>query len=281
MAACDEVKNELSSCQDFTKCPICLDEFKSPKCLLCSHSFCCECLSAHIQSSCKSKMAPVGFHCPLCRDFIPSENISVTPSNWENDFPTNDKVSKIAKITGDKLCDTCKREGEEDEAKQYCLMCEDKLCDMCVKFHRRFNFTKDHKLFLLEELKKTPIVTEAVRSCLAHSEENIKYYCEYHSLPCCATCVCTAHKECNDIKNVSEIAEELRTKDLNNFCGEIGDIETELTVIKVNVVKNISDIKEKSVELCERAEMLYAKILQHQLNISTNCQRRAKNACKV
>lgn len=106
-------------------------------------------------------------------------------------------------------------------------------------------------------------MTEAVRSCLAHSEENIKYYCEYHSLPCCATCVCTAHKECNDIKNVSEIAEELRTKDFNNFCGEIGDLETELTVIKVNVVKNISDIEEKSVELCERAEMLYAKIFQH------------------
>lgn len=130
-------------------------------------------------------------------------------------------------------------------------------------------------------------MTEAVRSCLAHSEENIKYYCEYHSLPCCATCVCTAHKECNDIKNVSEIAEELRTKDFNNFCGEIGDLETELTVIKVNVVKNISDIEEKSVELCERAEMLYAKILQfnilksRKLNISTNCQRRAKNACKV
>lgn len=263
MAACDEVKNELSSCQDFTKCPICLDEFKSPKCLPCSHSFCCECLSTHIQSSCKSKMAPVGFRCPLCRNFIPSENISVTPSNWANDFPTNDKVSKIAKITGDKLCDACKREGEEVEANQYCLMCEDKLCAMCVKYHRRFNFTKDHKLFLLEELRKTPIMTEAVRSCLAHSEENIKYYCKYHSLPCCATCVCTTHKECNDIETISVIAEELRTKDFNNFCGEIGDLETELTVIKVKVEKNISNIEEKSVELCDRAEKLYTKILQH------------------
>lgn len=162
-------------------------------------------------------------------------------------------------------------------------MCEDKLCDMCVKFHRRFNFTKDHKLFLLEELKKTPIVTEAVRSCLAHSEENIKYYCEYHSLPCCATCVCTAHKECNDIKNVSEIAEELRTKDFNNFCCEIGDLETELTVIIVNVVKNISDIEEKSVRNVPKCCMqkFFNILKSRKLNVSTNCQRRAKNACKV
>lgn len=49
-------------------------------------------------------------------------------------------------------------------------------------------------------------------------------------------------------------------KDFNNFCGEIGDIEMELIVIKVNVVKNILDIKEKFVELCECVEMLYVKI---------------------
>lgn len=264
MASCDEVKNESSTCHDFTKCSICLEYFKSPRCLPCSHSFCYECLSTHIQSSCKSKTAPVGFRCPLCRYFIPSENISATPNNWANDFPTNDKVSKIAKITGDKLCDACKREGEEEDAKQYCWMCEDKLCNMCVKYHRRLNFTKDHELLLLEELKKTPIVTETVRSfCFDHSEENIKYYCKSHSLPCCATCICTAHRECNDIKNVSVTAEELRTKEFNNVCGEIGEFETELTVIKVKVEKNISDIEEKSVELSERAEKLYAKIIQH------------------
>lgn len=36
-------------------------------------------------------------------------------SNWVNDFLINDKVSKIVKIIGDKLCDVCKREGEEVE----------------------------------------------------------------------------------------------------------------------------------------------------------------------
>lgn len=88
-------------------------------------------------------------------------------------------------------------------------MCEDKFCDMCVKFYRRFNFMKDYKLFLLEELKKIFIVMEVVRFCFVYFEENIKYYCEYYLFLCCVVCVCIVYKECNDIKNVLEIVEEL------------------------------------------------------------------------
>lgn len=62
-------------------------------------------------------MVLVGFCCFFCWDFILFENILVMLSNWVNDFLINDKVSKIVKIIGDKLCDVCKREGEEDEVK--------------------------------------------------------------------------------------------------------------------------------------------------------------------
>lgn len=48
--------------------------------------------------------------------------------------------------------------------------------------------------------------------------------------------------------------------DFNNFCGEIGDIEMELIVIKVKVEKNILNIEEKFVELCDCVEKLYIKI---------------------
>lgn len=62
-------------------------------------------------------MVLVGFCCFFCWDFILFENILVMLSNWVNDFLINDKVSKIVKIIGDKLCDVCKREGEEVEVK--------------------------------------------------------------------------------------------------------------------------------------------------------------------
>lgn len=140
------VKQDSVICNDFTKCSICFEDFKSPKCLPCSHSFCHECLKNHIESSCRSKEAPVGFSCPLCREFIPAEKISAELSDWANDFPSNDRLGKISETSQGNLCDGCLRDGEEEEANQFCLMCKEKLCGMCTKYHRRNLLTKDHNV---------------------------------------------------------------------------------------------------------------------------------------
>lgn len=68
-------------CNDFTKFPICFEDFKMSsvfpfflsRVLEESHPVCCH-----------SKEASVGFFCPLCRDFIPAANISAELKDWAN-----------------------------------------------------------------------------------------------------------------------------------------------------------------------------------------------------
>lgn len=221
------VKQDSVICNDFTKCSICFEDFKSPKCLPCSHSFCHECLKNHIESSCRSKEAPVGFSCPLCREFIPAEKISAELSDWANDFPSNDRLGKISETSQGNLCDGCLRDGEEEEANQFCLMCKEKLCGMCTKYHRRNLLTKDHNVLSLGELKKFPIVIETKKSCFAHAEEIIKYYCQDHSVPCCTVCICSGHRKCDNIETVTETADRLRTIEHDKLCLAIGELEQE------------------------------------------------------
>lgn len=261
--ASSEVNNANVNCNDFTKCPICFENFKSPKCLPCSHSFCHVCLKNHIESSCQSKQAPVGFSCPLCRDFIPVENISANLNDWVNNFPNNDTLEKISETFPGSFCDSCQRGGEEAQATQFCLMCKEKLCYMCAKCHKRNLVTKDHEVLLLDELKKSPIVMETRKSCYTHEEEIIKYYCRDHSVPCCTACICTAHRKCDNIETATETAERLRRTEHDQLSLAMANLDKELADIKQELEKNISNIEETSDSLSANVEELYTKILKH------------------
>lgn len=83
---------------DMTICSICFEKFKVPRILPCSHIFCQICISSYIESSCKSKEAPVGFSCPLCREFVPAPAAFDKPNKWAKCFRVCDIIEKFVKI---------------------------------------------------------------------------------------------------------------------------------------------------------------------------------------
>lgn len=86
MAKCKALMNAV----DLTSCSICLEIFKIPRLLPCSHSFCQQCLSAHIVSTCEHRDVSLGFLCPLCREFVPSPGNQEEIIQWAEKFPIND-----------------------------------------------------------------------------------------------------------------------------------------------------------------------------------------------
>ena len=52
---------------DITTCPICLEDFKTPKCLPCLHSFCEMCIRQHMTDSIIDGIVPNDFYCPVCK----------------------------------------------------------------------------------------------------------------------------------------------------------------------------------------------------------------------
>ena len=122
-------------------CPICFESFKTPRYLPCFHTFCHNCLSSYILSTCKSKENPVGFPCPLCRQFVPAPSSIGEPEKWTELIPINTIVKTICEKK-DQFCDACRRTEEEEVATDWCKSCLESLCRTCVKFHKKMQLLK-------------------------------------------------------------------------------------------------------------------------------------------
>lgn len=79
-----------------TVCPVCFQKFNIPRILPCSHTFCHDCLDGHIKSSTKSK--PLGFACPLCREFITAPGVvgQCASDKWSEHFPINKLIVSLS-----------------------------------------------------------------------------------------------------------------------------------------------------------------------------------------
>lgn len=134
-------------------CPICIEKFKSPRCLPCNISSCTICLSSYIASQCKSTEPRLGFHCPLCRVYTPSDGESDKPEEWAERFPFNDILQIIVDQPDEIRCQPCLRENDKEKATDYCLSCKEYLCDQCTKYHRRSMASLDHTIMSTIEIK--------------------------------------------------------------------------------------------------------------------------------
>ncbi len=66
------------------ECGICLEDFRTPKILPCSHTFCLRCLQRH------TKQLQRGlFYCPTCRTEVP------IPSRGVQGFPDNQHAEQL------------------------------------------------------------------------------------------------------------------------------------------------------------------------------------------
>lgn len=90
-------------------------------------------VNIHFASQCKSTEPRLGFHCPLCREYIPSDGASGKPEDWAGLFPRNDILQKMIDKLDNQLCEPCLRDNDHEEALNYCLQCNEYLCTKCHK----------------------------------------------------------------------------------------------------------------------------------------------------
>ncbi|XP_060079069.1 uncharacterized protein LOC132558518 [Ylistrum balloti] len=105
-------------------CAICWDDFKEPKLLKCSHSFCCKCLRNYTRKNRgRSELT-----CPLCRQ------VWEIPDKGVDGFLTNYFIADIyVKQEGVLLpCCCCKKE----RVLKTCSHCNQTMCSECAFDHR-------------------------------------------------------------------------------------------------------------------------------------------------
>ena len=146
---------ELSN--QFLICPLCLEQFKSPKVLPCQHTFCLQCIRSYVAARGLGSTLP----CPLCKEVahIPDNDVSKFKNNFmivsllqfvENtatkiESPTESNLDTFA--DGDQACeDGCGACGETTSMTSFCQMCHLWLCNICTKAHVRLPATAMHEL---------------------------------------------------------------------------------------------------------------------------------------
>ena len=139
-------------------CSICLEQYKLPVILPCSHSFCQTCLASHIKSSLLVFVnldPPLGFPCPLCRVFIPAPGKigQYSTDEWVTKFPENKLLVSI--INDNLICKPCEEDGEEEKANSWCLDCSEALCERCEKYHTKPKPCRHHVIVSLTDRSGT------------------------------------------------------------------------------------------------------------------------------
>ncbi|KAK7483385.1 hypothetical protein BaRGS_00025325 [Batillaria attramentaria] len=116
MATCE---NEKSTVEEYLTCSLCLDTFRSPKLLPCSHTFCEACLKDLVSNHPSGK-----FPCPSCREEIqvPQDGVSA----FKNNFYI--KPEELQRARDGSYCS----KHPKKEIELYCVDCDVLMCVTCL-----------------------------------------------------------------------------------------------------------------------------------------------------
>lgn len=260
---------ETTTVNDDSVCSICIETFKTPRYLPCNHSFCTNCLSSYIVNQCKSTEPRLGFRCPLCREYTPSDGDPNKPEGWAERFPFNDILQKIVDQPDEIYCQPCLRENDEEKARDYCLSCKEYLCEQCTKYHRRNMTSLDHTIISTIEMKSVQIVSkEGTNSCPKHRHEKIQMYCHDHEQPCCGLCGCTEHRTCERINTIENAVEFLKEGgEIDLLLSEVSTLKRKLMTAKTKGEMNLSDIENTVDENVAKIEKEFLSKVQYFENL--------------
>ena len=252
---------------NLTVCSICFENFRTPRILPCTHVFCHGCISSYIVTSCQTKEAPVGFSCPLCREFVSSPTDLSNPEKWADRLPGCEMLDKLNKDGDANLCLPCLRENEEVKATEFCFTCEESICENCTKFHKRILTTRSH---LTCKLSDSNLVMQFVNlslnndRCPDHTDKKVKLYCNDHSKVCCTLCATTGHRKCADVQTIqSAVAKTKEMGDTQALITNISDFRQELLTVKQNQEVNLTELDKTSDSMIEETKKLREEINAH------------------
>ncbi|XP_053379538.1 uncharacterized protein LOC128548511 [Mercenaria mercenaria] len=208
--------------------------------------------------------------------------------------------------TFDFLCTMCKRKDRNREAERYCVDCDDYYCLSCVKVHEDVPPLTKHQILIksqfLQRTSKTPPMLPTER-CEKHVHKLVDMYCNNHDDVCCAICLATDHRSCQDIfyipdfiKNNTNIPTgddksslELTMKKANEYEDKLQHEKQQLLANKANALENIrtsteeiterlNELKEKSVSNVESVYKTYTNETEKKISMLQSNKTRVKSA---
>lgn len=202
---------------EITNCAICLETLNIPKYLPCLHTFCENCIAAHISTSFE-KGTTSSFDCPVCRTEVSVPYVNCSSEDCAKGLPLNSLViglmekQKIERA--ETQCMSCERLEKSEPALFVCVECSDALCKNCHQYHKANKFTSRHKTVSITDISEVAKSLNFFRNdCPDHKNEELKLFCVDHDVPCCSLCVSVTHRKCNEVVTVDQAANGFLTSE--------------------------------------------------------------------
>lgn len=138
----------------------------------------------------------------------------------------------------DILCEHCEQHGGVAEAAGYCIDCKEYMCKTCLLYHKRYMPT--HSLQDACNMPRDCYVTE---KCLAHSNHQIKFYCQSCRRLVCRECREDEHNDCVYVSHIASlVSNDENDKDIADIKEEINDLSNDLDELKERLKLNKDQI---------------------------------------
>ena len=184
----------LQKLADQLTCPICLDNYTTPRVLPCLHVFCEDCLSRLVLRDPENLTAT----CPNCRreTRLPQEGVAgLPPAFYINHlFEVRDTLQKVTD-PNKPCCEKC----EDGDATGYCRNCGKFVCEACITVHRKWKELAEHEIATLGQIEadvaQLAPPKKVAMKCSKHPSEELKIYCESCNELICRDCTVKAHRD--------------------------------------------------------------------------------------
>ncbi|XP_061168923.1 transcription intermediary factor 1-beta-like [Saccostrea echinata] len=258
----------VQTAEESFSCPICLEQLKIPRYLLCLHTFCEACIQTYISSTAaRCEQDALNFiECPVCRKPAVEPRKGVSSEEWVKDLPVNKWILTMSVNTvneSNKYCLFCKRDNITALAKHWCKTCAEPICEDCNRLHRRVPVLQNHKIYCLSDSLKWCEPVDVEEQCSVHKGKLVEVFCRDHNKICCSVCFATLHRTCSYVESIEDVALELdkesvrnKVKSLTDLLGSLDALQDENMVQKERLNKAKEEICLKFEDKVKKAKAL-------------------------
>ncbi|KAH3778498.1 uncharacterized protein LOC127845057 [Dreissena polymorpha] len=160
-------------------------------------------------------------------------------------------------------CAPCKEKQIYVESK---LFCQDCFKFFCRKCHLKHDDLFEQHSVLDESMKEDWGLRGILQRCETHKSEEVLAFCKDHNELCCHKCVISTHRQCLDVRDITEIATDNDTAvEFHKLSKQIKSLLNELTFTQISQANDLKTITQSGHEAVQQISA-FRKILNAQLD---------------